>query len=142
MCANCRGHTLLELLIAVSITAAVFLAAAVSAKEGRSLAVRRRAQQFAARLQAIGLLALQTQEDLEVELRPDGYRLSKRSSPAETLAAESFPSNLRLAPLSAERSVLRFFSSGIASPASLRLSDNACACTITISLRGRISVQC
>ena len=132
-----------ELIAELLIVGVLCGTAVLSAKGMRRVLLHHEARRFCAELEGLRLISMQREEDLQLEIVEDGYRVTKGREPArELVMLRKLESGIKIAPLSEARSSLSFYRSGIVSPATLQFFRGEEACLVTVSLRGRIRLEC
>jgi hypothetical protein len=133
-----RGSILLEcmLVMLISIIALTISVPALGAVIKKSEA-QQLADGLATWLSTLYMKSFNQQRDITVTL--EDHKLIARDSRDTIIARKALHLMARLT-LSPKQ--LRFFASGVQSPATLYLNHRGVLCTVTLSLRGRVSTQC
>lgn len=135
------GHTLTELIIALSILSIIFLTASLSkSRFTNSKLLTQETKKIADSLKDLSIESQQKYKDFQV------FYESQDTKPKLTLEdANGKRRNLFLQEnfsLTISPSKLRFYSTGTCSPGLIQIHYNEIFCLIKISLRGRISTAC
>lgn len=136
---NKQGGTLIELLIAIAISALVTMGAVLSISHLRHSELRREARKLKDLIQTLALISRASKTELSVTIKADGY---------ETETLPQFPKSLHQLP--AQLSItaqtipakLRFFPSGAATPVTFSILENGASCQLIVSLLGRCTLRC
>ncbi len=136
------GQSFLEVLVVFAITAIVGATAALSLQAlTAKRALQKDLQAVVSTLEQTSLCAAEFSHDMTVQINPGRLdRISDLGPPCEGNSF-AFSPNTKIEaetlPL-----VVSFYSSGVVSPASLRLKDRGQSCAIRVSLRGRVTWSC
>lgn len=137
-----RGFHVLELLI---VTAVVGLLAAISlpqlANLGRGSKLRREAVEIAAVIERLLVQAQHERRVITLLLAPGYYRAERiAETTSQLLELHTVPPPLALRVKDGAR--IDLFPHGVVSPQRITIEHGAEQCSVTVALRGRVSVRC
>jgi general secretion pathway protein H len=140
------GFTLVELMV-VMVIVGLASAAVVLALPRRSDTARGEARTLAARLVAARDLAIIGGRDVAVTIDAKGYRISQRhrdgwhAAEGRALQPHLWPEALAVTTEIADGDALRFDTTGLATPAKVRIDSDGSSIGISIDSIGRVAID-
>lgn len=137
---NRAGFSFLELLVALAIGGIVSYLSVISLVQAASATtLKNEANRIAALLELCTIKALLLREDISLKSHPNELIARTISNPKKPLIRRNIRggTEVRLG-----RPELRFYASGVASPATIRIQNRSHRCRVVLSLRGRAQVEC
>ncbi|MBX7137757.1 MAG: hypothetical protein K1X83_07205 [Oligoflexia bacterium] len=135
-----RGSSLLELIGALLISAALVLLTVPRLSQLRERTfLRLAAEKLQLEIERAYLLSRLENSRIEISAQSDSISFSRNG---KILRAVPLAKGLRLSFTNRRAGEIVFYQGQSASPATLMLSTGTSSCTLTISLRGRVKLQC
>jgi prepilin-type N-terminal cleavage/methylation domain-containing protein len=133
-----RAFSLLELLVSLSILGLILMISIPSIRSSPLRELRENALAVEGILERFRNLSILDGATYRIQIQPGEARVHE--STGELLA--TFPLRAVHAVSGIPRAGVSLYGLGVVSPATLVLTNQSCSCSLTLSLRGRIRVEC
>lgn len=135
-----RGYTLYELCFVIAIVAILgSLSVPALSKTMTPTATERESKKIAHWLELIALKAAYKQDDVVITQRAFELFAYGLKDPKKPISKRVISPTIRV---TLGRESLRFYHSGVCTPATVRINGADGSCLVRLSLRGRVSLEC
>lgn len=133
-----RAFTLLELLIVIACTGILLCISSLSlAGTMRHIELHKESERLLSTLQSLAIKTRQIEKNILFTITPDSY-----SARSEELGFLSYHLPLAVHFVRKKPAEIHFYTSGVCSPFTFKLSDDKQICTVTLSLRCKSKILC
>lgn len=135
-----RAFSLFELMAAITIAAVIALISIPAVSSfAKTTKVKTEAQRIARLIENIGAKANYSRQDILLIFLSEEYR-AKYARSGKAVAKRLIPKGVDIRPIT--RAQFTFYKTSVATPGTIKVSDESSFCLVQVSLRSRVSTSC